>query len=293
MSQISEQASIHPSARIGRDVIIGPFCVIGPGVELGDECELKNNVTLDGRTRIGKSNVFYPYTAIGVAPQDLKYAGGDTETIIGDRNVFRESVTVHRGTELAEGRTVIGNGNFLMVGAHVAHDCVLEDHVLLSNLVMLAGHVRIESGAIISAMVGVHHFVTIGRNSYIGAMTPVRRDVPPFVKVNGDPPEVVGLNTEGLKRNGFTSDDLEELKGAFKQLFRAGKNGSTMEAEIEKLLQCDDLNDHVRYLRDFVHSSCQSRFWRAMEARRRDRAEDRMEHSPYEVRTGKGQEQRI
>ena len=284
MSQIAEQASIHPSARIGEDVRVGPYCVIGPEVELGDGCELMNKVTLDGRTHIGRHNIIYPNCVIGSRPQDLKYQGSPTETIIGDRNVFRENVTVHRGTEMGGGKTVIGDENFIMVGAHVAHDCHLEDRILLSNAAMLAGHVKVESNVVISAMTGIHHFVTVGRHSYIGAYTPVRRDVPPYVKVNGDPPRVRGLNSEGLKRHGFTEQDLEELKETYKELFRTRRDGGSLAEDVERMRSTGTLGPHAQYLCDSVWRSCQSRFWRALEARRQDRFEDRLQHCPYEVR---------
>lgn len=276
---------IDPAAKIGADVVIGPFCVIGPDVEIGEGSEIKNSVTIDGVTRIGKNNVIYPYATIGLVPQDLKYKGTPTRTIIGDGNVIREYAMIHRGTENGGGQTVVGNNNFVMGGAHIAHDCILEDYTLISNQVMLAGHVHIGAGAVVSAFVGVNHFASIGRYSYVGAMTPVRRDVPPFMKVSGDPPEVRGVNFEGLKRNNFSQADMDEIKAAYKAIFRAYKNGSSIEEELTKLRACDQLNEHVRYLCDFVHQSCQSPNHRALEVKRTDTAADRTSRKPYEVRT--------
>ena len=285
MANISNMAVVDPSARIGSDVTIGPFCVIGPDVIIGDGCELKNSITVEGVTRIGKNNVIYPYAVIGIASQDLKYKGEPTLTIIGDGNVIRENTMIHRGTELGGGETVVGNDNFIMGGAHVAHDCVLADNILLGNQVMLAGHVKIETGAVISAILGVNHFVSIGKYSYVGAMSPVRRDVPPFMKVSGDPAEIRGVNVEGLKRNGFSEQDMADIKSAYKKLFRAHKKGGCLEDELDKMSRENDLNENVHYLCDFVHKSCQSPNHRALEVLRTDTEADRVRRKPFEVRT--------
>lgn len=282
MSKISELAVIDPGARIGENVSIGPFCVIGAEVSIGDGCEIKNNVTIDGTTSLGENNVIYPYAVVGVAPVDLKYKGGVTETIIGDSNVIREHVTIHRGTELGGNKTVVGDNNLLMVGSHVAHDCIIQNHTLIGNQVLMAGHVKIEDGAVVSAMAGIHHFVSIGRYSYIGAMTPVRRDVPPFMKVSGDPPEVRGVNTQGLNRNGFSSVEMTDMKQAYKKIFLASKNGKTLLARLEALEE-KDLNVQVNYLCDFMRRSYASRFGRAEETRRQDKPEDRSVRNPNEI----------
>ena len=272
MSEISNLSVIHPAAVIAADVKIGPFCVIGPEVSLGPGCVLMNHVTLDGRARIGPHNIFYPNTVVGVAGQDLKYRGGPTETIIGAGNTFREAVTVHRGTELGCGQTVIGDHNLFMVAAHIAHDCIIGSHNIISNQTQLAGHVTIEDGAVLSALIGVHHFVTIGRFSYVGAMTPVRRDVPPFMKYEGDPNEVRGVNKEGLKRTGFTDEEIEQIERAYKALYRGEKD---ILSNLEQLESANGLNSHVKYLCQFVRSSCAGRFGRYRELLRRDQAADR------------------
>lgn len=268
MSDISKQACVDRGARIGRDVSIGPFCYIGPDVTIGDGCELMNSVTIRGCTQIGDNNVFFPNALIGIRPQDLKYKGAPTATIIGSGNSFRENVTVHRGTELGGGKTIIGDNNLIMVGAHIAHDCILADRILLGNQTTLAGHVVIESGAVISALIGLHHFVTVGCYSYVAGMTPVRRDVPPFMKFSGDPNAVRAVNEEGLSRNGFDVEDIAELKRAHRMLFR--KN-SSVEAVLEEFFACDDLNEHVKYLCEFMQKSCESRFFRYREELRKDK----------------------
>jgi UDP-N-acetylglucosamine acyltransferase len=281
MSDISKLAVIHPDAKIGADVRIAPLCVIGPEVSIGDRCELMNNVTIDGCTTVGPQNVFYQNVVVGVAPQDLKYKGRKTQTIIGAKNVFRENCTVHRGTELGGGKTVIGDHNLLMIACHIAHDCVLENKIILGNMTQLAGHVKIEEGAVITALIGIHHFVTVGRFSYIGALTPVRRDVPPFMKFSGDPNEIRGVNEEGLKRHNFTTDDIDELKKAYRKLFR---EGSSISEQIDKLQAQEEMNDHVRYLCQFMRNSCSGRFGRHQENARQDNFQDRTNRVPAEIR---------
>jgi len=287
MSEISNLAAIAPSARIGRDVEIGPFCVVGPEVVIGDGCRLMNNVTIRGRTQLGPQNVCYPNVVIGVAPQDLKYRGTATETIIGARNVFRENVTVHRGTELGGGRTVIGNDNLFMVGVHIAHDCIVGDGTIIGNQTQLAGHVRVEDQAVISALCGLHHFVTVGRLGYVGGLTPVRRDVPPFMKFDGDPNQVRGVNEEGLRRNGFGPEDIAELKKVYRLLYRGDKDIASV---LKELQEAPGLNGNVAYLVRFVQASCTGRFGRYQELHRKDTRADRLRHRPVEVQPSPDEE---
>ncbi len=280
MTEISKLAEVSASAGIGENVTIGPFCVVGPDVVIGDGCHLMNNVTVIGNTEIGRWNTFYPNVVVGVHPQDLKYQNTPTKTILGDDNILRENVTIHRGTELGLGRTVLGTGNLLMVGVHIAHDCVLGDANILANQVQLAGHVSIESHTVISALVGLHHFVRVGRYSYIGGLTPVRRDVPPYLKFGGDPNAVRAVNEEGLKRNAFTPEQIAALKQTFKELYR---KGTSLEAAVKAVLARENLEEHVQYLCDFIHKSCQGRFGRYEENFRRDRFEDRVRKQSAET----------
>ena len=289
MTDISKHALVHPAAQIGRSVRIGPFCVIGPDVVIGDHSQLMNHVTIEGITKIGPNNVFYQNVVIGTAPQDLKYDGAPTQTTIGARNVFRENVTVHRGTELGGAQTTIGDENLFMVAAHIAHDCTIGNRTIVGNQTQLAGHVTIEDGAVVTALIGLHHFVTVGCYSYVGAMTPVRRDVPPFMKFSGDPNEVRGVNEEGLKRNNFTPDDISALKQAHRQLFRT----NTISAALDELEATLDLNPHVAELCRFVRQSCASRFGRFRENVRADRTLPKQRRAPVEVRSknpGKAEE---
>ena len=285
MSEISNLAVIDPSAQIGSDVTIAPFCVVGSDVVIEDGCQLMNNVTVQGITRIGRDNVFYPNVVIGVAPQDLKYNGAPTETIIGKGNVFRENTTVHRGTEKGGGKTVIGSGCLFMVAVHIAHDCILENKIILGNQTQLAGHVHIEEGSVVSALVGLHHFVRVGKYSYVGGLTPVHRDIPPFVKFSGDPNEVRGVNEEGLKRNGFSPEDVALVKQGYRQIFR---RGNSIAGNVDELLAQDDLDANVRYMCEFVKKSCDSRFGRYHETFRSDSVEDRRRRRPLEVRGNRG-----
>ena len=280
MTNISKLACVDPNAIIGNDVTIGPFCVVGPDVSIGDGCELHNNVTIRGKTRIGVNNIFYPNAVIGDAPQDLKYDGAPTETRIGYGNVFRENVTVHRGTELGGALTAIGNENLIMVGAHIAHDCYIGNKTIIANTVLLAGHVTIEDSAVVEALVGINQFVTIGRFSYVAGLTPVRRDVPPFMKFSGDPNEVRGVNEVGLRRNGFSDDDINALKDVFRTIFR----GPSISAGLEQLTQQTDLNPLVAHLCLFMQASCDTRFGRLREATRADLNLTARRRSPHEVR---------
>ena len=236
---------------------------------------------VEGVTQIGPNNVFYQNVTVGVAPQDLKYDGAPTETIVGYGNVFRENVTVHRGTELGGGKTIIGNENLLMVGSHVAHDCYIANRTIIANQVQLAGHVTIEDYAVIEALLGINQFVTVGRASYVAAMTPVRRDVPPFMKFSGDPNEVRGVNEIGLKRIGFADEDIEAVKEAYRLLFRQ----RAISAGLDELGTRDGLNPHVGYLCDFMRKSCASRFSRFRENERGDSAVTEKRRMPVEVRT--------
>ena len=281
MTEIHQFTVVDPAAKIGANVKIGPFCAIGPEVQLGDGCILYNNVTLTGRTRIGDHNVFYQNVVVGETPQDLKYRGQPTETIVGPRNVFRENVTIHRGTELGGGKTVIGEGNLIMASAHIAHDCILGSGILLGNASLLAGHVTIEDQAVISALVGIHHFVTIGRFSFVGGLTPVRRDVPPYVKFSGDPNEVRGLNEEGLRRRGLDETEIQALRDAYRELYR---RGATLTAALDAIEAQPNRTEHVRYLCDFLRRSLTGRFGRFQETNRQDSRQDRSYRRPAEVR---------
>jgi len=196
---------VHPLARIGERVRIGPFCRIGEGVTLGDDCVLDSHVVIEGPTTIGNSNRFFPFCVIGVQPQDLKFHGEETFLTIGSHNQFREYVNVHRGTKGGGAHTRIGDHNFLMVGAHIAHDCILGSHIIMANAATLAGHVTIEDHASIGAYSGVHQYCRVGQHGYVGGYSVITKDVLPYSKTVSDRnTQAYGVNAIGLERTGFS-----------------------------------------------------------------------------------------
>ena len=220
MSEIHSTAVIQEGARIGEGCRIGPYCVIGPNVILGTECKLYSHVVIDGHTEIGSENTFYPFASIGLRTQDLKWDGGTTWTRVGSNNTFREYVTIHSAT--ADGdATVIGSHNNLLAYTHVAHDCQLGDHIIMSNVGTLAGHVIVEDRAIVGGLAAVHQFCRIGTMSIIGGCSKVVQDVPPYMMVNGNPAAMRTLNKEGLKRNGVNEDTQKSMRQAYRILFRS------------------------------------------------------------------------
>lgn len=215
---IHPTAIISPDAEIGSNVEIGPYSVVEAGVQLGDRCKLHSHVVIHGESHIGEDNEFFPFAAIGIKSQDLKYAGEPTRLKIGDRNVFRENSTVHRGT-LEDTMTEIGSDNLFLSYSHVAHDCQVGNHIILSNNGTLAGHVIVEDYAILSGLSAVHQFCRLGQHSIVGGCAKIVQDVPPFTIVDGNPAAVRGINQVGLQRRGFSEDQLKALRAAYKKLF--------------------------------------------------------------------------
>lgn len=209
--EVHQMAFVHPEAKIGNNVKIGPFCVVGPNVEIGDDCLLMSNVVIDGHTKIGKGNKFFQFCSIGAAPQDNSYKGEPTETIIGDNNTFREYVSVHRGTLKQDKKTVIGSNSLFMSYCHIAHDCVLGNNLTFANSVNLAGHVNIGDRVIIGGNTGISQFVTLGRGAYIGGGSGIDRDVPTFVTAYGNRIRLKGINIIGLKRQGHSKESISEV----------------------------------------------------------------------------------
>ena len=220
MAQVHSLSIVHPSAQLADDVEIGPFCTVGAGVVLGLKCQLISHVVIDGDTRIGSGNTFYPFCSIGLASQDKKYANESTRVEIGNDNVFRESCTVHRGTAQDKGVTQIGSRGLFMAYAHVAHDCVLGDDVILANAATLGGHVRVGDWAIIGGLAGVHQFCRIGAHAMVGGASCVLQDVAPYVLGQGNPFSLSTVNAEGLKRRGFTPEMIAAVRNAYKTVFR-------------------------------------------------------------------------
>ncbi|MEO9899913.1 acyl-ACP--UDP-N-acetylglucosamine O-acyltransferase [Nisaea sp.] len=221
----SQELSIHPTAivdpaaEIGSGVQIGPYCIIGPNIVLGDGCRLHAHVVLEGRTRIGAETEIFPFSSIGQIPQDLKYGGEPSELVIGARNVIREHVTMNIGTEGGGMITKVGDSCLFMAGSHVAHDCVVGDNVILANNATIAGHVTVGDFAILGGLSAARQFVRIGKHAMIGGLTGVENDVIPFGTVMGDRARLSGLNLIGLKRRGFTQEQIAELRKAYRLLF--------------------------------------------------------------------------
>ena len=248
---IHPTAIIHPGAKIGAGCQIGPYCVIGEHVTLGEQCKLHSHVVIDGHTKLGDRNEIFPFVALGLKTQDLKWKGGITRLEIGNDNVFREAVTVHSATNEGDA-TVVGSNNLFLTHVHVAHDCILGNHIIMSGFAGLAGHVVVEDHAIFGGYAAVHQFCRIGCHSMMGGCTKVVQDVPPYMIVDGNPGETRALNKVGLERRGFSEESREALKHAHRILFREDLAISNALAKIEAELPP---NPEVKHLVDFVRAS--------------------------------------
>ena len=248
---IHQTAIIHPGAQIGSDCDIGPYCVIGEHVALGENCKLHSHVVVDGHTKLGKGNEIFPFAAIGTKTQDLKHTGGNPRLEIGDENVFREGVTVHCGTNDGEA-TVIGSKNLFLIHAHIAHDCILGNHIILSGYAGLAGHIIVEDHAILAGYAAVHQFCRVGKLSMIGGCSKIVQDVPPFMIVDGNPGETRTINKVGLERQGISEEAQNVLKQAYKILFRESLAMNAALAKIEAELPP---LPEVKHLVQFVRAS--------------------------------------
>lgn len=218
-SEIHPSAVIAAEAKIGRGVYIGPWCVVGSDVVIEDGVRLISNVVVDGHTVLGKDSVYYPFSTIGLAPQDLKYKGEPTRCVIGDRTVVREQVTIHRGTASGHGITTVGSDCLIMVNAHIAHDCHIGDRVILVNNVVLGGHVHIDDDARIMGSAAIHQFVRIGKAALVGGVTGVESDVIPYGSVLGNRARLVGMHWIWLKRNNVQSAEIHVLRSVYRTLF--------------------------------------------------------------------------
>jgi UDP-N-acetylglucosamine acyltransferase len=219
---IHPTAVVHPEAQLDSSVEVGPFAVIGPRVTIGARTIVGPHCVIEGDTTIGVENRFFQFSSVGAIPQDLKYAGEATRLVIGDRNQVREFTTIHLGTAQGGGLTRVGSGCLFMANSHVAHDCDVGDQVILANSVALAGHVVVEEHAICGGLSAVHQFTRIGRYAFISGGAMVAMDIPPYCMAQGDRAQLIGLNTVGLTRGGFSPEALSRVKGAYKILFREG-----------------------------------------------------------------------
>jgi acyl-[acyl-carrier-protein]--UDP-N-acetylglucosamine O-acyltransferase len=251
LREIHETAIVHPEAKIGNNVVIGPYAVIGENVEIGDNCIIGPQVSIEGWTTIGEGNHFYHGATIGCEPQDLKFKGEKSFLFIGDNNIFRENVTISRGTEGGGGETRIGNNNMFQAYSHVAHDCQLGNNIILGNCAGLAGHITIEDRAIISGLTGVHQFCKIGKMAMVGFLTKVVKDIPPFVLVDGNPAKVSGINVVGLRRNGIEAEVRDEIKKAYRILYRSNLTiNQAIEQMDQELRGTPEIDHFIRFLRN-------------------------------------------
>lgn len=228
-------ALVDPSAELAEDVEVGAFSIIGPGVRIGSGSRIGPHVVITGRTTIGRNNRIFQFASLGEEPQDKKYAGEDTELIIGDDNTIRELCTFSRGTAQGGGRTTVGNDNWIMACVHIAHDCVVGNHVIMANNASLAGHVRVGDWAILGGYTLVHQFCVIGEHSFTSFASYVNQSIPPFVMVSGDKARAKGVNAEGLKRRGFTPDQIRDVRRAYRLLYRSGLPLEEARVELESM----------------------------------------------------------
>ncbi len=249
--EIHPSAVVHPDAVIGDGTVIGPHAVIGQHVRLGRNCRVGASAVVEGPSEFGDGNEIFPLASVGLIPQDLKFRGEPTKLVVGDQNIFREFVTIHRGTEGGGGVTDIGDHNLFMAYAHIAHDCHVGNHTIFGNGATLGGHVTVEDYATISAFSGVHQFCRVGLHAFIGGFSVVTKDALPFGKTVGNRARIYGLNTIGLVRRKFSSDSITKLRRAYRYLLHSNTSRALAQIERDPSLQCEE----VQYLVDFIRSS--------------------------------------
>lgn len=246
---IHPTAIVDPAARIGAGVGIGAYTIIGPGVEIGDGTTIGPHVVIEGTTRIGRDNRIFQFASIGAIPQDKKFGGEDSELFIGDRNLIREFVTINRGTGEGGGATRIGDDNWIMAYAHIAHDCTVGNHTVFSNNATLAGHVVIGDWAILSGFAGVHQFCRIGAHAFVGMGCLVNGDVPPFVMIASEYGRPRGINAEGLKRRGFAADRINAIKRAYRSLYMGNRSFADAKRELaEQAAHSEDVAAMLEFI---------------------------------------------
>lgn len=255
MTNIHPTAIVDPAAELDSSVEVGAYSVIGPHVQIGARTKIGPHVVMDGHTTIGCDNTFFQFSSIGAPPQDKKYAGEPTRLEIGDRNTVREFCTFNRGTAQDAGVTRLGNDNWIMAYVHLAHDCVVGNHTIFANNAQLAGHVQVGDWAILGGHSGVHQFCKIGAHAMLGMFTSLTQDVPPFVILNGNPAAAHGINVEGLKRRGFSREEINAIRDAYKIVY---KSGLTLE-EAKETLAAEEQKEpsvavHLKTMREFLES---------------------------------------
>ena len=249
---IHPSAVVSPRANIAEGVTIGPCSVIGEKVTLGKDTVIGSHVAIDGSTVMGEKNRIYPFVSIGFPPQDIGYKGEDTRVVIGDENIIREFVTINRATTKQDRVTIIGSRNYLMAYAHVAHDCILGNSIIMSNAATLGGHIEIGDHAIIGGLVAVHQFVRIGTYAFIGGKSATVKDIPPFMMASGDRAKLYGLNTRGLRREGFSQEKIDNLRKAYKIIWR---DRHLLHEAVERVRREIPPFEELQVLLDFLVSS--------------------------------------
>jgi len=250
--EIHPTAIVNPAAEIEDDVFIGPYSLIGEDAHIKKGARLVSNVILEGKAEIGEGCIIYPFTSIGLPPQDMKYKGEKTGVRIGKNNIIREYITIHRASSGGDGITTIGDNNFLMAYVHIAHDCKIGNFVTMANVATLGGHVLIEDHAFIGGLVAIHQFTRIGTYAMAGGFSGVNQDIPPYMITSGTPAKLFGLNAIGLKRNGFPDSTINELKKAYKILFRDKR---TLKDAIKKIQEDLPYTDEIKHLIEFIQEN--------------------------------------
>ncbi len=255
MTIIHPSALVDPSAELDSSVEVGAYSVIGPQVKIGARTKIGSHVVIDGDTTIGCDNVLYQFSSIGAAPQDKKYAGEPTRLVIGDRNMIREFCTFNRGTAQDAGVTRLGNDNWIMAYVHLAHDCVVGNHTIFANNAQLAGHVQVGDWAILGGHSGVHQFCKIGAHAMLGMFTSLTQDVPPFVILSGNPAAAHGVNIEGLRRRGFSHEEIDAIRNAYRIIYKSGLTLDEAKTALANEEQAQPaVAAHLKTMREFLES---------------------------------------
>ena len=248
---IDSTAIIHKNAHIDADVDIGPFCIIEENVKIGKGTKILGHVVIQGGTEIGENCIISPFASIGGPPQDLTYKGEDTKVVVGNNNIIKEYVTINRGTPHGKSITKVGNNNFIMAYAHIAHDCIVGSNVIMANCATLAGHVEVDDYVIFGGLCAVHQFCRIGKYAFISGLTGIPKDVPPFIIAAGPRAKPYGLNVVGLERHNFSKEDILTLKKAYRLLFRSSLPLNTSLKIIQEELE----GAYIKELLDFISNS--------------------------------------
>jgi len=255
MAKIHPTAIVDPAAQLEDDVEVGAYTLIGPDVSIGAGTRVGPHVVIDGITHIGRENTIYQFSSIGAPPQDKKYAGEPTRLEIGDRNTIREFCTFNRGTSQDVGVTRLGNDNWIMAYVHLAHDCQIGSHTIFANNAQLAGHVHVGDWAIMGGFSNVHQFCKIGAHAMVGMSTSLTQDVPPFVILSGNPAAAHGINSEGLKRRGFSQEAINAIRHAYKLIYKSGLTLDQAKAALqEQELAAPEFEPHMKLLREFLEN---------------------------------------